>query len=166
MSTRSSPGCSATSWSLLLAHHLLARHGQRLGHAQAQAVLGHRDAAALEVGQHLLDDVVVAGLLEIGGDYGLGVGIGLAGRDAELAGNPQAEDLVGAHLDLELELLVVLVLLLEALFPILEDRHSDRLLTGAPPCIWPQTQARQGYIGSAGRIEPLSFSSRAACAAW
>src|SRR5262249_38601399 len=120
---------------------------QQLRHVLAHAVLADLEAFLLEVGDDLLHDVVVARLLEIGHDDGLGIGLGLRIRNTQLLGRPQAKEPVAAAIDLEFKLLVVLVLMLATLLAVFERWHAP-----APQChplngMWPRRRADQGYSG-------------------
>ena len=55
------------------------------------------DAGGVEIGADLAEHVLVAGLLEIGRDDRLGVGVGAVAGLAELLRRPQAEQLVAAR---------------------------------------------------------------------
>lgn len=100
------------------------RHGQQLVHLGADIALGGGLALGREVLQNLVQDVVVAGFLEIGGHHLLGIGVGGIARDAELLGSPQAEQLVPAGFRLELQLLVEGELLLETFLALVELVHG------------------------------------------
>ena len=92
----------------------------QLVHLGANRRFGDRDALGGEVADHLADDVGVAGFLEIGGDHFLGIGGGGVALEAELRGDPQAEQLVAAGLRLEFLLLVERVFLLKTVFALVE----------------------------------------------
>src|SRR5262249_38933235 len=115
--------------SLHFAHNLLARGLQQLRHMLAHAVLADLEALLLEIGDDLLHDVVVARLREVGHDDGLGIGLGLRTRNAQLLGRPQAEKPVAPSSNLELKLFVVLVLVLKPLLAVFERWHA-----AAPRC--------------------------------
>src|SRR5580704_12312551 len=90
----------------------------------ANLVVGYAHALGVEVLADLAKHVVIAGRFDVR-DHDL-LGIGLRGRagEAELLRRPQAEQLVAAHCGLELELLVMGKLLLEAFLTLVEIGHA------------------------------------------
>src|SRR5262249_23601488 len=102
---------------------LVDGHRHQLVHGAADLVIGLGDAFGVEILAQLSEHVVVPGLLDVG-DRAL-LGVGFRGRPgyAELLGGPQAEQLVAAGVRLELELLVVRELLLEAFLALVERGH-------------------------------------------
>jgi len=90
----------------------------------ADRVLFRRLAGGGEVLHQLVQDIVVARLLEVGQDDFLGIGLGVGAALAHQAGGPQAEQLVLARGRLELQVLVVLELLLEGFFALVERGHG------------------------------------------
>ena len=66
---------------------------------------------------------LLAGLLEIGGDDFLGIGIGIRAGLPEKPGRPQAEELVPAGFRLEPELFVMRELVLECVLAVVESGH-------------------------------------------
>ena len=90
-------------------------------HPQVARVDAH--ALRVEIGQDLLQHVVVAGLVEVGRDDLLGIGVAGVARHLHPLGGPMAEEAVSAHLDLELQVLIVAVLGLELALAIVEGGH-------------------------------------------
>jgi hypothetical protein len=83
----------------------------------AQLRLSSSDAFLLEVGQHLVDDIVIARSLEVRRDDGFGIGLCLlTGRKAQPRGRPQPEQPVAARRDPEPQFLVALELGFEPFF--------------------------------------------------
>jgi hypothetical protein len=89
----------------------------------ADGVLVRRLAGRREVGHQLLHDVGIARLLEVGHHHVLGIGLGIGAGLAHQAGGPEAQQLVAARVDLELQLLVMLVLGFEGFLAIVEGGH-------------------------------------------
>ncbi len=108
---------------LLLGHHLLACDGGEAVHLLPHLGGAERETLGLEIAHHLIEHVRIARLLEIGRHHLLGVGVRVGARPAELLGRPQPEQPVAARGDLELGLLVMAVLGLEAFFPVVEGGH-------------------------------------------
>jgi hypothetical protein len=86
-------------------------------------MIGFLHALVVEVLPDLSEYVVVPGLLEIGHDDVLGIGVGLGAGQAELLRRPPAEELVAAGVRLESELLVMGEPLLETFLALVESRH-------------------------------------------
>ena len=75
----------------------------------AQLRLSSSDAFPFEVGQHLVDDIVIARSLEVRRDDGFGIGLCLlTGRKAQPRGRPQPEQPVAARGDPEPQFLIAL----------------------------------------------------------
>ena len=94
----------------------------------ANGVVFHRLARGGEVPLQLVNDVVVAWLLEGGQDDFLGIGLGVGAALAQQAGGPQAEQLVLARARLELQVLVVLELVLLGFYALDERGHGRSAL--------------------------------------
>src|SRR5258708_936784 len=102
---------------------LLLGFGRELVEPGADFGCGRGLAAGDQIAQDLLDHVVVARLLEIGLDYGLGVAIGRRPAQTQPVGDPQAEQLVAPRGHLERQLLLILVLRLGAFGAVVPARH-------------------------------------------
>src|SRR5581483_1086189 len=101
----------------------------------ADARLIMLDARLGEIAGHLVDDVLRAGLLEIGAEHVLRIMLRRVAGEAKLARRPEAEQLVAPRTDLEGEFLILLEFALEALSPLLEAAHrpsASDLLPIAP----------------------------------
>ena len=78
------------------AEDLLSRLCGEVGHVRATLRLGDVDPLVVEIAEHLLEDIGVAGLLEVGGNDFLGIGVVLLLRQSEPLGRPEPEQLVPA----------------------------------------------------------------------
>ena len=76
-----------------------------------------------------MQNVIIAGVLEIGEYDFLGVGFSVGAGLAEFFGSPQAQQLVAAGYCLELKLLVMRELLFEAFFALVECGHAALVVT-------------------------------------
>ena len=103
--------------------HLDDRCRHQLIHLGAHFRGGNGDALGGKILHDLVLDVLVAGFLEIGRDDFLGLGRGGIGRQAELLGCPQTEQLVPARRSLELLFLVEGEFLLETFLALVESGH-------------------------------------------
>ena len=103
---------------------LLDRPAHQLDHDGADLVIGRGDAVGVEILADLAEDVVVAGLLEVGHHDLFGVGLGIGALAPELLGGPKPEQLVAPGRRLEFQLLVVRELLLETFFTLVERGHD------------------------------------------
>src|SRR5262245_36496744 len=101
---------------------LLDRLREQFGHLRADLLLSN--AFGLEILCHLAQDVVVAGLLEVGQHDFLGIGLGVRTAFAENARRPEPKHLVAASHRLEAKLLVMRKLLFEAFLALVECRHA------------------------------------------
>src|SRR5262245_33605412 len=78
----------------------------QIGHGAADLVVGFTDAAGIEVGAYLAEDILVAGLLEVGCDHRFRIFLGGFAAFSELFRRPQAEEHVPPRRCLEFERLV------------------------------------------------------------
>src|SRR5262245_10828175 len=101
---------------------LLDRLREQFGHLRADLLLS--DAFGLEILCYFAQDVIVAGLLEVGQHDFLGIGLGVRAAFAENARCPEPEHLVAASHRLEAKLLVMRKLLFEAFLALVECRHA------------------------------------------
>src|SRR5665647_419702 len=110
---------AATSAALL---DLLDRLIEQFTHLGADLALV--DGFALQILCNFTQNVVIAGLLEVGEHDLLGVSLGIGAAFAELAGGPEPQQLVAASHRLESQLLVMRELLLEAFLALVECGHA------------------------------------------
>src|SRR5260370_26912804 len=111
---------------LHLGHHLLHRLGQEALALAADGVLLGGLPGRGEVVHQRVHHVMVARLLEVGHDDVARIVLGVRTRLADQASRPQPQHLVLAGAGLEPQLLVMLELVLESLFALVERRHLSR----------------------------------------
>src|SRR5437660_1339734 len=99
----------------------------QLLHGAADLMIGLIDALGVEILAQLAEDILLAGLLEVGGDDFLGIGIDRGAGEAELLGGPLSQELVAPGGRLELQLLVMRELLLKAVLALVERGHGRPL---------------------------------------
>jgi len=97
--------------------YLSARFGGGTFELGAQRPIGNGDTFLLEIGPHLVDDIVISWSFEVCRDDGFGIGLCLlAGRQGQSRGRPQPEQPIAARRDPEAQFLVALETRLRNLF--------------------------------------------------
>lgn len=117
--------CSSNSGQiaqLVLVHYLLFSLGFEMANLCFQRMAGNVLAGRLQVGQCLVDDVIVTRRVHLGHDHLLAVGHSLLFAQSKLLGNPQTKKLGQAGIDLEFQLFVVLVLVFKGI-PAIVQAH-------------------------------------------